>query len=199
VQTDGAAGLDALAPPEHITHLGCWAHARRYVVEAVETGDARARPYLAAIDRLFRLDARASHVTDHVPIDDPRRARVRERVRTWRERFSVPLMRALFTQATQDVVSLPPKTALATALGYLLGQRAPLERCVTTAEASLDNNPVENAMRPLKLGARNWLFIGHPDAGPRLANLFTPGGHPNSPTRGHPKFPTPRQDSSAVA
>jgi hypothetical protein len=44
---------------------------------------------------------------------------------------------------------------------------------VTTVGSSLDNNPVENAIRPLKVGMRNWLFVGHPDAGPRLANLFT--------------------------
>jgi hypothetical protein len=57
--------------------------------------------------------------------------------------------------------------------GYLLNQRASLERCVTTPGGYLDNNGAENAIRPLKLGAGNWLFIGHPDAGPRLANLFT--------------------------
>src|SRR5262249_38399058 len=99
--------------------------------------------------------------------------RRRMRLTTWRDRFSLPLMRALFTRAATEIVTLPPKTPLATALGYLLGQRASLTRCVTTLDSSLDNNPVENAIRPLKLGARNWLFIGHPDAGPRLANLFT--------------------------
>ena len=85
----------------------------------------------------------------------------------------MPVLQTLFARAATELVTLPPKTALATALGYLLRQRAPLTRCVTTAGSSLDNNPVENAIRPLKLGARNWLFIGHPDAGPRLANLFT--------------------------
>ncbi len=58
-------------------------------------------------------------------------------------------------------------------MGYLLAQRAPLTRCVTTPGARLDNNAVEHAIRPLKLGAKNWLFVGHPDAGPRLAHLFT--------------------------
>jgi hypothetical protein len=48
-----------------------------------------------------------------------------------------------------------------------------LERCVTTPEAELSNNAVERAIRPLKIGARNWLFVGDPKAGPRLANLFT--------------------------
>jgi transposase len=169
VQTDGAAGLDALGPPEHITHLGCWAHAVRYVREAVDAGDARAAPFLAAIDRLFRIDARARVIRRALAPDDPRRARLA----TWRERFSLPVMQALFTRAATEIVTLPPKTPLAIALGYLLGQRVPLTRCVTTPNSSLDNNPVENAIRPLKLGARNWLFVGHPDAGPRLANLFT--------------------------
>lgn len=51
------------------------------------------------------------------------------------------------------------------ALGYLLGQREPLMRCVTTPGAYLDNNGAENAIRPLKLGSKNWLFIGSPEAG----------------------------------
>jgi hypothetical protein len=83
------------------------------------------------------------------------------------------MMRALFTQAITDGLVLPPRSALGIAVGYLLGQRASLERCVTTPGGYLDNNGAENAIRPLKLGAKNWLFVGHPGAGPRLANLFT--------------------------
>jgi transposase len=171
VQTDGASGLDTLGPPEVVTHLGCWAHARRYVAEAVRLGEPRAAAYLTQVDRLFRLDARARRIVAAQPTDA--RPAVAARVAPWRERFSVPLARALFARAAHDVLGLPPKSALGVALGYLLGQRAPLTRCVTTPEAYLDNNGAENAIRPLKLGAKNWLFIGHPSAGPRLANLFT--------------------------
>jgi transposase len=173
VQTDGAAGLDTLGLPEHIVHLGCWAHGRRYIVDAVAAGERGAAWYLAQIDRLFRIDARARRVVSGLADDDPRRVTALDRIAQWRERFSIPVLQMLFARAATEVVTLPPKTVLATALGYLLGQRTPLTRCVTTAGSSLDNNPVENAIRPLKLGARNWLFIGHPDAGPRLANLFT--------------------------
>jgi transposase/transposase-like protein len=67
VQTDGATGLDALGPPDRITHLGCWAHARRYVVAAVKLGEARAARYLAQIDRLFRWDARWRRITRENP------------------------------------------------------------------------------------------------------------------------------------
>lgn len=58
-------------------------------------------------------------------------------------------------------------------MGYLLAQHAPLTRCITPPDARLDNNAVENAIRPVKLGAKNWLFVGHPNAGPRLAHLVT--------------------------
>lgn len=171
LQTDGAAGLDTLGPPDQITHLGCWAHARRYVAEAVQLGDPRAARYLAGIDRLFRYDARARRIVRAQPAAT--RAALATRVATWRPRFSRPLVEALMARALTDLLVLPPKSALAVALGYLLGQRAPLTRCVTTPDAALDNNAAENAIRPLKLGAKNWLFVGHPDAGPRLAHLFT--------------------------
>jgi hypothetical protein len=160
VQTDGAAGLDTLGLPEHITHLGCWAHARRYAVEAVEAGERGAAWYLARMDRLFRIDARARHVVSGIAADDPRRATTLDRIARWRERFSMPVLTMLFARAATELVTLPPKTALATALGYLLGQRTPLTRCVTTAGSSLDNNPVENAIRPLKLGMRNGCSSG---------------------------------------
>jgi hypothetical protein len=166
IQTDGASGLNALGPPQRITHLGCWAHARRYVVEAVKLGEPQSRGYLARIDRLFRWDARVRRITQERPT-------LAARVATWRARFSEPVMRALFTQAITDGLVIPPKSALGIAVGYLLGQRASLERCVTTPGGYLDNNGAENAIRPLKLGAKNWLFVGHPGAGPRLANLFT--------------------------
>ena len=166
LQTDGAAGLDALGASSAVTHVGCWAHARRRFVQALRLGESRAGPYLMQLDRLFRLDARARRIVAAEPAHAPR-------VAAWRARFSAPLAEALFMRAAADGLTLPPKTALGQAVGYLLAQRAPLTRCVTTAGARLDNNAVENAIRPVKLGAKNWLFVGHPEAGPRLANLFT--------------------------
>ena len=166
LQTDGAAGLDALGAPNAVVHLGCWAHARRRFIQALRLGESRAGPYVAQLDRLFRLDARARRSIAAYPGHAAR-------VATWRARFRVPLAEALFARATADGLVLPPKSALGQAVGYLLAQRVPLAQCVTTPDARLDNNAVENAIRPLKLGAKNWLFVGHPDAGPRLANLFT--------------------------
>jgi transposase len=163
LQTDGAPGLDAtLGRPGALTHLGCWAHARRYFVDAYRVGDQAARPYLDALRRLFQIDARARHFGLTPP-----------QHHTLRARYSVPIVDALLLRAAHTLPTLPPKSDLGKALHYLLAQHAPLKRCVTTLGARLDNNLVENSIRPIKLGEANWLFIGAPTAGPRLAHLYT--------------------------
>ena len=163
LQTDGAAALDAIGRTDgRVTHLGCWSHARRYFVKAIDAGETAAAPYLGAINRLFRLDRLARHFK----LTLEKRAQLRQR-------FSQPIAETLFADALATAPLAPPKTRLGQALGYLLGQKPSLLRCLGERRARLDNNLVEQAIRPLKLGAKNWLQIGHPKAGPRLANLFT--------------------------
>jgi transposase len=163
LQTDGASALDAIGQEGgRVTHLGCWSHARRYLVKAVDAGEPDAGPYLHAINRLFRLERLARHFK----LSSANRAKLRQR-------YSQPAADQLFADALAAVAVAPPKTRLGQALGYLLGQKPSLARCLSEPRARIDNNLVEQAIRPLKLGARNWLQIGHPQAGPRLANLFT--------------------------
>lgn len=163
LQTDGAAALDAIGREEgRVTHLGCWSHARRYFVKAVDAGERDAAPYLRAINQLFRLDRLARHFK----LTLENRAQLRQR-------YSQPTAERLFADSLVAAPLAPPKTRLGQALGYLLGQKPSLLRCLGERRARLDNNLVEQAIRPLKLGAKNWLQIGHPKAGPRLANLFT--------------------------
>ena len=65
-----------------------------------------------------------------------------------------------------------PKSGLGVASGYLLAQWSPLYRHIEYGQTRLDNNLVENAIRPTAVGKKNWLFIGHPDAGRRSAILY---------------------------
>lgn len=157
-QTDGAPGLDTVGPPGQVINLGCWTHARRRFFEAHQEGDPRAQWYLDQIGKLFRIDRIADRYG--------RKARLRER-------FSVPIFDAVMNQAIAHAEVTEAKTTLGDAVRYLIGQEERLARCLTHIAAELSNNPVERAIRPLKIGAKNWLFIGHPSAGPRLANLFT--------------------------
>ena len=163
LQTDGASALDAIGQEGgRVKHLGCWSHSRRYFVKAVDAGERDAEPYLAAINRLFRLERQARHFK----LSAEHRAKLRQR-------FSQPTAEKLFADALAALPRMPPKTRLGQALGYLLGQKPSLARCLSEPTARIDNNLVEQAIRPLKIGAKNWLHIGHPKAGTRLANLFT--------------------------
>ena len=66
-----------------------------------------------------------------------------------------------------------PKSRLGKACDYLLSQWAPLSAHLHHGESRLDNNLIENAIRPSCIGKKNWLFIGHPDAGQRSAILYS--------------------------
>ena len=62
-----------------------------------------------------------------------------------------------------------PKSPLGKAISYTLGQWTALQRYLEEGVYEIDNNLVENAIRPTCIGKKNWLFIGYPDAGWRSA------------------------------
>ena len=66
-----------------------------------------------------------------------------------------------------------PKSAMSQAVGYARNQWGKLVAYVDHGDARIDNNLTEQAIRPCKLGAKNWLFIGSPDAGHRSAMIYT--------------------------
>jgi len=136
---------------------------RRYFVKAEESKSPGAGDYLDTIDRLFRRERIA------------RRFRLKpESILELRRRFSLPEVDALFQKArayAQDERML--KTPMPQAVAYLLARTGPLRECFVHAPSRIDNNLAENALRPIKLGAKNWLFIGHENAGPRAAMMFT--------------------------
>lgn len=162
LQTDAAAGLNNIGPPGQIRHLGCHCHLRRPFFQAVKDREKNAERYLLAINRLFAWERLAKRFR----FDSAGRQKLRQR-------RSLPLFQRMLEWAEADVAAATPKTDYADGLHYLLAHQASLKRCLTEPEAELSNNGAENAVRPLKLGAKNWIAIGHPSAGPRLAKLFT--------------------------
>jgi transposase len=162
LQVDGASGLSEIGLKDRVIALGCHSHGRRYAHKAVADGDHNAGPYLAGFNRLFRLDRLAKYFKLSA-----------ENKNTLRLNYSLPLFELMVAMAEADRPAVPPKTPFGECLTYLLEQQEYLQRCITTPGAELTNNAAERALRPLKTGVRNWLFVGHPKAGPRLANLFT--------------------------
>src|SRR5208283_1395784 len=66
-----------------------------------------------------------------------------------------------------------PKSQLGKACDYLLAHWKPLTAHLQHGETRLDNNLIENAIRPSAIGKKNFLFIGHPDAGQRSAIIYS--------------------------
>ena len=166
VQSDGYAAYRAFADRrgEAIELAGCWAHVRRKFVEAVAQTPRTAAWLLGPIQRLSRIEAelRAQRAGP----------RLRAAVRAHQSR-------PLVTRLQQALVRLKargrhlPHSLLGQAIDYALGQWSTLETYVADGRVEIDNNLVENAIRPTAVGKKNWLFIGEEEAGQRSAILYT--------------------------
>jgi len=69
-----------------------------------------------------------------------------------------------------------PQGLLGQAIDYALKCWSALTQFVEDGTLEIDNNLIENAIRPSALGKKNWLFVGHPEAGERSAVIYPPTG-----------------------
>lgn len=146
---------------EDVARVGCWAHARRYFTEALKDTPRAAEFVLERIRQLYRLEARWDE--ENV---GPRRAALRQ------EHFERPLRwlhRVVLRLRSRHL----PSSNLGKGCHYLLANWEQLVAHQRYAFTRLDNNLVENAIRPSAIGKKNWLFIGHPDAGQRSAIIYS--------------------------
>jgi len=162
VQSDGYEAYPAFARArEGVEWVGCWAHARRYFFEAAAERPKTAERILRLIAGLYRLERE----WDQAAVGE-QRATLRQ------QHFARPLywLRRLAVALRAKAL---PKSGLGRAAAYLLDHWDPLTAHLRHSRTRLDNNLVENAIRPSALGKKNWLFIGHPDAGQRSAIIYS--------------------------
>jgi transposase len=169
VQSDGYAAYpafvrrhNAAAGREAITLAGCWAHARRGFHEARESAPRTAGWLLRHIAALYKIEA---HLREHHT-----GPRLREAVRAAHSTMIVRRIRAALLLIRPRHL---PQSAMGKAIAYTLDQWPALTRFLANGQIEIDNNRVENAIRPTALGKKNWLFIGAAQAGQRAAVLYT--------------------------
>jgi transposase len=165
LQADGYAGFDALYHPARtkpgpITEVACWAHCRRKFYDVWDT--TKSAVAKEALDRIAAV---------YVIEDKARFAPVAERVEHRRETGA--LLENFFAWASQTVVKLSGRLALAEAFRYAIRRREALTRFISDGRLEADNNVAENAMRSIALGRKNWLFAGSDAGGERAASIFT--------------------------
>ena len=142
--------------------LGCHSHARRYFKEALEES-----PVLAGI--VIRLIAHLYAVEKKICLSKYKGA-MKEAYRESQTSLTRKLLHRIIQKLS--VCSLP-KSRLGRACTYFLNQWESLDNCYKHPGTLIDNNLVENAIRPTAVGKKNWLFIGHPQAGERTAIHYT--------------------------
>jgi transposase len=163
LQSNGYGAYEAFAKAHPgVTWVACWAHARRKFFEAQGEWPKAVRVVLLIIGWLYECEA----------CWDENKLNAAQRQRHRRKHYPRRLY-WLKKLATGIRERMPPKSGLAKACDYLLRYWDALAAHVDHGETRLDNNLVENAIRPSAIGKKNWLFIGHPDAGQRSAIIYS--------------------------
>ena len=166
LQCDGYSGYQSFANGrgQTIELAGCWAHVRRKFYEALEQSPKGSGWLLRHIQNLYRIEA---NLREHHAGPKLRQAMRASQSRPIVERFQRALVRLKSSRRYL------PQSLLGRAIDYALGQWQTLEVFLKDGRIEIDNNLVENAIRPTALGKKNWLFIGDADAGQRSAIIYT--------------------------
>lgn len=162
VQTDGYEVYNAFENTPGKRMIGCWAHARRKFVEALEENKKYASEAIVYIGKLYKLE------------EEMREAGLdAETIQKRRQEESYPII-CEFEKWMDSVGGLfKPKTRMGKALTYTYSLLPRLSRYVLDGRYNIDNNGIENAIRPLALGRKNFLFAGNHEAAVRAAIVYS--------------------------
>lgn len=151
LQVDGYGGYEEPCETGKLIRLGCWDHCRRKFFDAFKTNNGKklGKKALLLIDKLYKVEDEARELSS-----DSRHL--------LRQEKSIPVL-AEFKQFLQEAQkSVLPKSTAGTAVIYASNQWDRLLRCFGSGEYDISNKWVENAIRPLAVGRRNWLFCDTP-------------------------------------
>lgn len=164
LQTDGYATYKKLGKQEGVTHLACWAHARRPFFEAQNNDKNRAETALRFIQKLYAVERKATELKL-----EP------EEIKSLRLEESLPVINKMskwIKEQLQDPKVLPG-SAIGKALQYSAERWDELSNYLYDGRLLIDNNPVENSIRKVALGRRNYLFAGSHSAARRAAMIYS--------------------------
>ncbi len=162
LQTDGYAVYEDYGRKAGVTLLHCMAHARRKFDEAKDNDLARAEYALTQIQKLYAIERQAR--------DNNLTAQQRYALR---QEKSLPVLTELKSWMLENYKSVLPKSTIGQALHYSLERFDKLMIYASDGELEIDNNLVENAIRPVAIGRKNYLFAGSHNGARRAAMLYS--------------------------
>ena len=162
VQTDGYGGYTHLAEISGITHLSCWAHTRRYFDKALSNDKQRAEHVLKLIQFLYAIEALA-----------------REANMTHQQRYelrlekSLPIINEIGSYIYNEKNKVLPQSPIGKAFEYCSNRWISLQNYLKDGMLEIDSNLIENSVRPLALGRKNYLFAGNHEAAENIAMFYS--------------------------
>jgi hypothetical protein len=161
---DDYSGYKARFASGQMIEVGCMAHARRKFHELHVTGKSLiAEQALQLIQQLYQIEAELREIPDCSAEQRHQR----------RQQDSQPIMRQLYVWLKEYQDKVPKSSPTAKAINYSLKRWSALSRYLDDGNLPIDNNWIENQMRPWALGRKNWLFAGSLRSGQRAANIMT--------------------------
>jgi len=152
VQCDGYQVYDKIGQANNdIILVGCWAHARRKFFEAKDNDPKRANYALEIIQQMYKIDKEQDQNTEKI-------RNLADQLRLW---------------INEEAIKVLPKSPMGKAMNYFLRQWHKLEKVFEEPRLMLDNNWIENKIRPLALGRKNYLFAGSHKGAQRLAMMYS--------------------------
>ncbi len=161
IQTDAYEVYQSLERKEtNIQRIACLAHARRYFLKAAQENLAAAVWFITQIRSLYRIENEIREL--------PPKERCEQRLQK-----APAIWEAMKTRADELKSLLLPQSTLGKAVNYFTNEYEALKGYLREGRFEIDNNLIENSIRPTAVGRKRWLFLGHPDAGWRSAVIYS--------------------------
>ncbi|PUV25173.1 IS66 family transposase [Sphingobacterium athyrii] len=162
LQTDGYTVYEKYGKKKEVTHLACWAHARREFEKSLDNDKQRAEIALLMIQKLYAPERKAKQENLNA-----------EQIKELRLVESLPVINELGKWIFQEIKNTLPKSQIGKAMAYAYARWDALSAYLYDGNLLIDNNLVENAIRPVALGRKNYLFAGSHEAAQRAAMIYS--------------------------
>ena len=162
LQCDGYPVYDAIGAREGISLVGCLAHARRKFYEATTSDAARSEFVLLKFQQVYQLDKKMSGET---PNPEKRAEMRNEQIK--------PILLEIKQWIAAESHLVVPQSPIGKAMTYYQNQWPKLEAIFHDGRLKLDNNLIENSIRPLALGRKNYMFAGSHTGAERNAMIYS--------------------------
>lgn len=162
LQTDGYAVYEDFDKRSNITLLHCMAHARRMFDQALDNDKQRAGYVLTEMQKLYAVEQMGRDKSLSL-----------QEFHTLRQEQAVPVLENLKAWMMDAYPEVLPESTIGKAIGYSLKRWDKLSLYTTDARLQIDNNLVENAIRPVAIGRKNYLFAGSHNGARRAAMQYS--------------------------